>query len=95
MTALVLFPSSRLVEGNTVNLDYEEQELRIDVATARLEYYLSPAVLPTVELSSIRMDLTRRDFTINAMAIKLNTSHFGELEDYFDGQGDIKQKTIR
>ena len=95
MTALVLFSSSKLIDGNIINLDYEEQELRIDVATARLEYYQSPAVLPTVELSSIRMDLTRRDFTINAMAIKLNTSHFGELEDYFDGQGDIKQKTIR
>ncbi len=95
MTAIVLFPSSRLLDKNDFQFDHEEQELRIDVATARLEYYQSPAVLPTVELSSIRMDLTRRDFTINAMAIKLNTSSFGELEDYFDGQGDIKQKTIR
>lgn len=94
MTALVLFPSSAL-EDETMHFEYAAQELRVDVATARLEYYLSPAVLPTVELSSIRMDLTRRDFTINAMAIKLNTSNFGELEDYFDGQGDIKQKSIR
>lgn len=94
MTAIVLFPSSCLEDEN-IRFDYAEQELRVDVATARLEYYLSPAVLPTVELSSIRMDLTRRDFTINAMAIKLNTSNFGELEDYFDGQGDIKQKSIR
>lgn len=94
MTAIVLFPSSALEDQN-LHFDYFEQELRVDVATARLEYYQSPAVLPTVELSSIRMDLNRRDFTINAMAIKLNTSNFGELEDYFDGQGDIKQKTIR
>ena len=70
-------------------------ELRIDVATARLEYYQSPAALPTVELSSIRMDLTRRDFSINAMAIHLNTQNFGELVDFFDGQNDIKQKRIR
>lgn len=94
MTAIVLFPSS-VLEDKNMHFDYFEQELRVDVATARLEYYQSPAVLPTVELSSIRMDLNRRDFTINAMAIKLNTSNFGELEDYFDGQGDIKQKTIR
>ncbi len=94
MTAIVLFPSSGLEDKN-LHFEYAQQELRVDVATARLEYYLSPAVLPTVELSSIRMDLTRRDFTINAMAIKLNASSFGELEDYFDGQGDIKQKSIR
>ncbi len=94
MTAIVLFPSESL-EDETMRFDYGATELRVDVATARLEYYQSPAVLPTVELSSIRMDLNRRDFTINAMAIKLNTSQFGELEDFFDGQGDIKQKRIR
>ncbi len=73
----------------------EDFEIRIDVATARLEYYQSPAALPTVELSSIRMDLTRRDFSINAMAIQLNSEVFGELVDFFDGQNDIKQKHIR
>jgi tRNA nucleotidyltransferase (CCA-adding enzyme) len=41
----------------------------IDVATARLEYYPSPAALPCVELSSLKMDLYRRDFTINAMVL--------------------------
>ncbi len=70
-------------------------EIRIDIATARLEYYESPAALPIVELSSIRMDLTRRDFSINAMAIQLNKENFGELVDFFDGQVDIKQKRIR
>ncbi len=94
MTAIVLFPSTSL-EDDTMRFDYSGVELRVDVATARLEYYQSPAVLPTVELSSIRMDLNRRDFTINAMAIKLNKTQFGELEDFFDGQGDIKQKRIR
>ncbi|MCK4838933.1 MAG: CBS domain-containing protein, partial [Desulfobulbaceae bacterium] len=42
---------------------------KIDIATARLEYYEYPAAMPTVELSSIKLDLYRRDFTINAMAI--------------------------
>jgi tRNA nucleotidyltransferase (CCA-adding enzyme) len=69
--------------------------LRIDVATARLEYYDYPAALPTVELSSIKLDLYRRDFTINAMAIQLNPASFGTLIDFFNCQGDLKAKTIK
>lgn len=69
--------------------------LKFDVATARTEYYESPAALPTVETSSIKKDLYRRDFTINALAIKLNPKHFGQLIDFFGGQRDIKEKTIR
>ena len=75
--------------------DAEGVEKHIDVATARLEYYISPAALPTVELSSIKMDLFRRDFTINAMAIRLNAACFGNLVDFFNGRGDISRKTIR
>lgn len=70
-------------------------ELRIDVATARTEYYESPAALPTVETSSIKKDLYRRDFTINTLAIKLNPKDFGRLIDFFGGQRDIREKTIR
>jgi len=68
---------------------------RIDVATARLEYYEHPAALPTVELSSIKMDLFRRDFSINALAIEINPYRFGRLVDFFGGQRDIKEKVIR
>ncbi len=68
---------------------------RIDVATARLEYYEHPAALPTVELSSIKMDLFRRDFSINALAIELNPKRYGRLVDFFGGQRDIKDKVIR
>jgi tRNA nucleotidyltransferase (CCA-adding enzyme) len=68
---------------------------KIDVATARLEYYEYPAALPTVELSSIKMDLFRRDFTINALAVQLNPKKFGQLVDFFGGQQDIKAKNIR
>lgn len=68
---------------------------KIDVATARLEYYEYPAAMPTVELSSIKLDLYRRDFTINAMAIQLNPKHFGTLIDYFNCQNDLKQKAIK
>jgi tRNA nucleotidyltransferase (CCA-adding enzyme) len=55
--------------------DYDDG-LVVDVATARLEYYQAPAALPVVELSSLKMDLYRRDFTINTLAVSLNP---GEL----------------
>lgn len=69
--------------------------LKFDVATARTEYYESPAALPRVETSSIKKDLYRRDFTINTMAISLNPAKFGQLLDFFGAQRDIKEKTIR
>jgi tRNA nucleotidyltransferase (CCA-adding enzyme) len=70
-------------------------DFKFDVATSRTEYYESPAALPTVETSSIKKDLYRRDFTVNTMAIKLNPDRFGQLFDFFGGQRDIKEKTIR
>jgi len=69
--------------------------LKIDVATARVEIYDSPAALPTVETGSIKMDLYRRDFTINTLAIHLNPGSFGEMIDFFGGMRDIKEKVIR
>jgi tRNA nucleotidyltransferase (CCA-adding enzyme) len=68
---------------------------KIDIATARLEYYEYPAALPTVELSSLKLDLYRRDFTINAMALQLNPLHFGTLIDFFSCQNDLKDKLIK
>jgi tRNA nucleotidyltransferase (CCA-adding enzyme) len=69
--------------------------LKLDIATSRLEYYESPAALPTIELSSIKKDLYRRDFTINTLAVRLNRKRYGELIDFFGGLRDIKEKTIR
>jgi tRNA nucleotidyltransferase (CCA-adding enzyme) len=68
---------------------------KVDVATARMEYYESPAAPPIVETSSLKMDLFRRDFTINTLAVKLNESDFGTMVDHFGGQKDIKEKVIR
>lgn len=68
---------------------------KIDVASARMEYYKFPAALPTVESSSIKLDLFRRDFTINTLAVTLNPENFGELIDFFGGLRDIKEKVIR
>ncbi|EHJ46726.1 Polynucleotide adenylyltransferase region [Solidesulfovibrio carbinoliphilus subsp. oakridgensis] len=70
-------------------------DARVDVATARLEYYEYPAALPTVELSSIKMDLYRRDFTVNALAVHLLPDRFGELVDFFGAQRDIKERVLR
>ena len=69
--------------------------LKIDVASARTEFYESPAALPKVEMSSIKKDLYRRDFTINTLTIKLNPREFGLLIDFFGGQRDLREKTIR
>jgi tRNA nucleotidyltransferase (CCA-adding enzyme) len=68
---------------------------KVDVATARMEYYESPGAPPIVETSSLKMDLYRRDFTINTLAIKVNKRHYGVLIDYFGAQNDIKEKVIR
>ena len=68
---------------------------KVDIASARMEYYLEPGALPTVEHASIRLDLYRRDFTINTLAVALNGRHYGEVLDYFGAQRDLQEKTIR
>ncbi len=68
---------------------------KIDVASARLEYYDRPGALPRVEHASIRHDLYRRDFTINTLTISLNQEKFGQMLDFFGGQRDLKDKSIR
>lgn len=69
--------------------------LRLDLVTARKEFYASPAALPQVESSSLKNDLFRRDFTINTMACSLSTENYGELYDYYNGQNDLRAKVIR
>lgn len=68
---------------------------KIDLATARKEYYPYPGSLPEVKPASIEEDLKRRDFTINALALSLNKESFGEVLDYFGGVNDLKKKVIR
>jgi tRNA nucleotidyltransferase (CCA-adding enzyme) len=68
---------------------------RVDVATARTEFYDHPGALPTVEQASIRQDLYRRDFTINAMAVSLKGADFGRLVDYFGGHRDLAGGVVR
>ena len=72
-----------------------EDGFKFDVATARTEYYDSPAALPTVKQGSIKEDLARRDFTINTLAISLNAPRFGEVVDDNGGRRDLQNKSIR
>jgi len=69
--------------------------LKMDIATTRRESYAQPALLPTVQPASIEEDLSRRDFTINAIAVQLNPRQFGRLLDPYGGQRDIRTRTIR
>jgi tRNA nucleotidyltransferase (CCA-adding enzyme) len=70
-------------------------EFKVDIASARTEYYMEPGALPTVEHAPIKLDLYRRDFTINTLAIALNERHYGELYDFFGAQRDLQEKAIR
>ena len=68
---------------------------RIDLASARVEHYPSPAELPHVYPSTIIEDLNRRDFSINAIAMSISRENFGEIFDPFNGLQDIKSGIIR
>ncbi|MGH2995354.1 MAG: CBS domain-containing protein [Gaiellaceae bacterium] len=68
---------------------------RVDVATARTEFYDYPGALPAVEQATIRQDLYRRDFTINAMAVSLKGEDFGRLVDFFGGLRDLDAGVVR
>jgi len=97
-----LYPAARLeVHGafQTAALLWHKDEalgsLWVDIATARTEFYPYPAANPEVEASSIRQDLYRRDFTINALAVRLTSPRVGELLDFFGGLLDLQARQIR
>jgi tRNA nucleotidyltransferase (CCA-adding enzyme) len=67
----------------------------LDFATARMEFYAYSAALPEVERSSIKADLHRRDFTINTLAIRLDSDHYGQLLDFYGGEQDLRDGLVR
>ena len=67
----------------------------LDVATARSETYERPGALPRVAPAPLDVDLARRDFTVNAMAVSLNGRRFGELVDPFNGRDDLRKRLVR
>ena len=78
---------------NTAKLQW--QDWNIDLATARSETYDKPGALPEVTPSTIDQDLSRRDFTVNAIAIRLNPGDYGQLVDPHHGRDDLQSKRIR
>jgi len=67
----------------------------LDLISARTEFYEHPTALPTVERGSIKLDLHRRDFTINTLALRLDGRHYGELHDYWGGLVDLERGIVR
>ena len=93
------FQTASLTWQSTADPEGGTEPLLIDIATARTEFYPYPAANPDVEASSIRQDLYRRDFAVNAMAIKLNeardSSPAGSLLDFFGGWIDLQRRHVR
>jgi len=77
----------------TAKLRYEN--FTLDLATARQETYVKPGALPAVTPGTLKDDLIRRDFSINAMAISLAANDYGELVDPHQGKSDLEYCRIR
>lgn len=72
-----------------------ENGSKIDIASTRQEYYPAPGALPQVEKSSFWVDLKRRDFTINTLALSLNPDRWLEIIDFYGGLEDLSRKELR
>lgn len=84
------------LEGSSFsNLDFHHPLESVDLVSARTEFYPHPTSLPTVERGSIKLDLHRRDFTINTLALRLDDRHYGELHDYWGGMNDLRAGVVR
>jgi len=77
----------------TAKLRYEN--FTLDLATARRETYAKPGALPAVTPGTLKDDLVRRDFSINAMAISLASNDYGELVDPHQGKSDLERRLVR
>lgn len=78
-----------------IDLPLKELPENLDLISARTEFYDFPTALPQVERSSIKLDLHRRDFTINTLALRLDGTHYGDLYDYWGGYEDLQSGLIK
>lgn len=85
--------AEKLIIDNQSNPENLPESL--DLISARTEFYEYPTALPTIERGSIKLDLHRRDFTINTLALRLDGRHYGELYDYYGGLHDMEKKLVR
>jgi tRNA nucleotidyltransferase (CCA-adding enzyme) len=91
VTAHSKFGTAKWFLPKTLKTDHDT----LDLISARSETYKFPAALPTVKLGGLADDLRRRDFTINALAVRLDGTHFGELRDDLHGAQDLQEGMIR
>jgi tRNA nucleotidyltransferase (CCA-adding enzyme) len=88
----------KLDEQVAANMQVAPDDLpdHIDFATARNEFYEHPTALPTIYHSSIKLDLLRRDFTINTLAVQLSPRPaMGRILDFYGGLHDLQGRLIR
>jgi tRNA nucleotidyltransferase (CCA-adding enzyme) len=86
------------IDRRTLQLPGEENgdlPESLDLVSARAEFYAHPSALPQVERGNLKLDLHRRDFTINTLALSLNAARFGEVYDFWGGLRDLEDKRIR
>ncbi len=94
-TAKWFLDKSALRNSRSTIQDVSALPAFLDFISARTEFYEHPTALPTVERGSIKLDLHRRDFTINTLALRLDGRHFGELHDYWGGLADLERGLVR
>ncbi len=94
-TQLALSIADRFPQFEKHAIDPSDLPESLDLITARTEFYTHPTALPIVERGSIKLDLHRRDFTINTLALRLDGHHYGELHDHWGGLNDLKQGLVR
>ncbi|MBI5566928.1 MAG: CCA tRNA nucleotidyltransferase [Chloroflexi bacterium] len=80
---------------NTAKWLAPDRTRSIDLAMTRTETYARPGALPAVTRGTIATDLIRRDFTVNALALRLDGDHFGELIDLYGGERDLQAGVVR
>jgi len=90
-----VFPGKMVTHPRFGTAKLQGVKWSVDMATARSETYARPGALPTVRPGTIKDDLFRRDFTINAIAIELNPGRYGQLLDLYGGNDDIEHKLVR
>lgn len=94
-TAVLHVPT--MIKSDMLDSSHEPDDalLMLDFVTARAEHYPAPAALPEVHPATLKEDLQRRDFAINALALGLHAADYGRLYDVTDGWHDLEQRQLR